>query len=115
MQWGQSVLGAAAAEPSLREGDWDPGTCLFILYPFSMVVTKANALQVQSLENMDKTKEETDKNLSPGVNLFYASFQSFFCMYVCTRVHVHACILLAQMGPRDKFYLGNLFLLHFTQ
>lgn len=85
VQWVQSVLGAVA-EPSLREGDWDPGTCLFPLYPFNMVVTKANTLQVQSLENVEKAKEETKGNLSPRVSLFYSSFQSFFCVCTCVRM-----------------------------
>lgn len=39
----------------------DPGTCLLTLYPFKIVVSEINTLEVENLENMhDKRKNEDD-------------------------------------------------------
>lgn len=69
----------------MGRGGWHPGTCLFILYSFNVVVTKINSLKVQNLENMHKTKEEINGNPCP-TSSFDVSFQSFFyvCMCVCS-------------------------------
>lgn len=78
----QPGRGASTSRAWRREGEWHPGSCLFILYPFNVIVTKIKSLKAQNLENMDETKEETNGNPSPISN-FDFSFQSFFCVCTC--------------------------------
>lgn len=89
VQWVQPNLGASASQAGPGEGGWDPGACLFILYPFNTVVTKINTLKIQNLENLGKTKEETNGNLSPKSNFVLCLLPAFFlCVQVC--VHTGA-------------------------